>query len=169
MSSCASEEGDPYFTGGALDTFWRSAENFETNPTYKWPTTTGMLWAVSQASPLRRVSVNADLSLYQYVPPYGAAGYASGGYMSDSKVSGSVTSGSQQQFFVRNSQVGSWSGAVWNMVFVGVDGAPPSHCGNTGGSPFTTVDTTPVVAEKPFISVSASGQYVLCALRRHRV
>ena len=53
-----------------------------------------MLWAVSQASPLRRVVVNGDLLLFEYNSG-SAAGYASGGYMSDSYVSGKITSGSQ--------------------------------------------------------------------------
>jgi hypothetical protein len=49
------EEGDYNFNVGALDTFWRSAENFRNDAQYPWwPGVTGMLWAVSQASPLRR-------------------------------------------------------------------------------------------------------------------
>lgn len=35
------EEGDYNFAGGALDTFWRSAENFATAATYKWIGTDG--------------------------------------------------------------------------------------------------------------------------------
>lgn len=46
-------------------------------------------------------------------------------------------------------------------VFVGVDGAPSSHCGNSGGQPFVTVDSTPVAAEKPYITVDSSGSYWL--------
>jgi len=34
---------------------------------------------------------------------------------------------------------------------VGCTNAPDSHCSNKGGPPFTTVETTPVIAEKPFI------------------
>ena len=41
-----------------------------------------------------------------------------------------VNPGSQQQWFARDSTVKGWQGAVWNMVFVGVAGAPPSHCGS---------------------------------------
>ena len=43
---------------GSLDTFWRSAENFRTEAS------DGMLWAVSQAAPLRRVHVAGDLVLH---------------------------------------------------------------------------------------------------------
>jgi hypothetical protein len=64
------EEGDYDFQGGALDTFWRSAENFRTAAT--WDSTIGapgMLWAVSQAAPLRRVQVDHALTLFEYQPP----------------------------------------------------------------------------------------------------
>jgi hypothetical protein len=50
--------------------------------------------------------------------------YASGGFIADSRFSRSVTNGSQQQYFVRNSKLGSWSNGVWNQVFAGVTGAP---------------------------------------------
>ena len=46
------EEQD-YSIGGALSTFWRAAENFRSSATFAWATGTGMLWATSQASPLR--------------------------------------------------------------------------------------------------------------------
>lgn len=155
------EEGDYVFSGGALDTFWRIAENFKTTSTHNWATGTGMLWAVSQAAPLRRVHVTADLAIYEYQPPYGAAGYASGGYMGNSKVDGTVYSGSQQQWMTRNSQVGGWNGGVWNMVFAGVTGAPAAHCGNKGGDPWTVTAQTPLVAEKPYITIDTSGKFSL--------
>jgi hypothetical protein len=135
-----------------------------------------MLWAVSQASPLRSVEVVNDLILFQYVEgseDYDA-GFASGGYLANSQVSGTVWSGSQQQWLTRNSDV-TWDGGVWNMVFVGTNGAPSGHCGNfagsnrlgvpqtkDGGLPFTTVDNTPTVAEKPYITINPStGLYTL--------
>ena len=37
--------------------------------------------------------------------------------MADTSVDGLVVSGSQQQWFSRNSEFGSWTGSVWNMVF----------------------------------------------------
>jgi hypothetical protein len=64
---CAETDYD--MNGGALDTFWRSAENFRQNTTFEWMGNAGMLWAVSQAAPLRRVVVDGDLSLYEYEPP----------------------------------------------------------------------------------------------------
>ena len=51
--------------------------------------------------------------------------YASGGFIADSEFTGgSVINGSQQQFFVRNSDLDGWTNGVWNQVFVGDTGAP---------------------------------------------
>jgi len=45
--------------------FWRIAENFYTKPTQTWNgIPNSMLWAVSQASPLRRVIIDGNLQLY---------------------------------------------------------------------------------------------------------
>eukprot|EP00041_Stephanoeca_diplocostata_P022233 m.527937 g.527937 ORF g.527937 m.527937 type:complete len:336 (+) comp22014_c1_seq2:64-1071(+) len=107
------EEGDYNYAGGALDTFWRSAENFATSATYKWiGADGGMMWAVSQASPIRRVEVNDNLFLYEYEPPYQLAGYSSGGFMANIQVNGTVEPGSQQQFFARNCDVQQWTGGM---------------------------------------------------------
>ena len=51
-------------------------------------------------------------------------GWASGGYIADSRISGVEGQYSQQQWFTRDSQIGSNSNAVWNQEFVGVQGAP---------------------------------------------
>eukprot|EP00820_Chromera_velia_P025862 Cvel_34512.t2-p1 / transcript=Cvel_34512.t2 / gene=Cvel_34512 / organism=Chromera_velia_CCMP2878 / gene_product=hypothetical protein / transcript_product=hypothetical protein / location=Cvel_scaffold5954:2174-2791(+) / protein_length=206 / sequence_SO=supercontig / SO=protein_coding / is_pseudo=false len=60
------EEGTKRFDVGALNTFWRAAENFRSTSRFNWfGGETGMLWAVSQASPLRRVNVDGDLLLFQ--------------------------------------------------------------------------------------------------------
>jgi len=146
------ENGDYDYTGGALANFWRSAENFYTS--------NNMLWAVSQAVPLRRAYIQGNLDLYQYNSGC-CAGYASGGYMSDTTVTGTITFGSQQQWFTRNTRSGAWNGGVWNMVFVGCAGAPGTHCSHTGGGPYTTVANTPVIAEKPYITIDAAGKYYL--------
>jgi hypothetical protein len=48
-------------------------------------------------------------------------------------------------------------GGVFNFVFVGVKGAPESHCNpvwTTNMFPFHTTEYTPLVAEKPFISMN---------------
>jgi hypothetical protein len=76
--------------------------------------------------------------------------------MADTKVDGQVVSGSQQQWYSRNSEFGSWNGGVWNMVFQGVSGAPAANYPNP---PHTVIGQTPVVREKPFLYVDGTGEY----------
>jgi hypothetical protein len=105
---------------------------------------------------LRRTAIDGDLNLYHYQSGQWA-GYASGGFMADVRVTGKVVSGSQQQYIIRNSEMGEWSGGVWNMVFVGSTGAPESHCSNSGSPPATTVEETPLIAEKAYIVSEGEG------------
>ncbi|MGB7609256.1 MAG: coagulation factor 5/8 type domain-containing protein, partial [Candidatus Sulfotelmatobacter sp.] len=129
----------------ATTTFWRAAEGLSIKPSGGT-----MQWAVSQAVSLRRMHVRGDLVLHQN------HGWASGGWMSDSLVDGNVDSGSQQQWISRNCDWKSWTGANWNMVFVGVvrppEGAWPSP-------PYTKVARSPVVREEPFLQVNAAGEF----------
>ncbi|WP_326568939.1 RICIN domain-containing protein [Amycolatopsis rhabdoformis] len=137
-------EADWFPPQNATQNFWRGAENLSVNPTGG-----ADRWAVSQAAPYRRMHVRGDLQLDD-------GGWASGGWISDSKIDGQVRSGSQQQWISRNSQFGSWNGSNWNMVFVGVNGAPQ----NTFPSPpYTTVGQAPVVREKPFLYIDSAGKY----------
>jgi len=160
------EEGT-FKTGiGALNTFWRSVENFRTQASYEWipGRGSGMIWAASQAAPVRRVHVDNNLILYEYREGEWSGDYASGGFMANSKIDGIVASGSQQQYFTRNSQMSQWEDGVWNMVFMGSDGAPRSHCGSDPSmcsSANLRIDDVPVVAEKPFVSIDSSGRYLL--------
>jgi hypothetical protein len=133
-----------WFGGNATCNFWRSLENLEIIPTGGTNK-----WFVSQAAPLRRVHVKGNLALAD-------AGYSSGGYLDDSKVDGTVSSVSQQQWISRNSTWTTWSGGVWNMVFVGVNN-PPTGIWPT--KPYTTVDKTPVYREKPFLTIDGTGKY----------
>jgi len=80
--------------------------------------------------------------------------------MADSTVNGQVSFGSQQQFFLRNVEA-AWTGGVWNMVFVGNDANPNPHCSDNGGSPYTVIQETPVIAEKPYITIDGNGKYSL--------
>jgi hypothetical protein len=129
----------------ATCTFWRAVEGFSVTPAGG-----AMQWAVSQAVPFRRMHVLGDIVLHQN------HGWASGGWMSDSLIDGNVDSGTQQQWISRNSEWHSWTGANWNMVFVGIPN-PPS--GEWPKPPFTKVALTPVVREKPFLEVDESGKY----------
>jgi hypothetical protein len=147
---------------GALNTFWRSAENFENNANYEWWSgASGMLWAASQAAPVRRVKQNGDLYMFMYRSGNDAADFASGGFLANSQITGTTIPGSQQQYFVRNSEL-SWTGGVWNMVFLGTEGAPASHCGLIDGqASIVNAGATPTVAEKPFISITDAGSFKL--------
>ncbi|WP_328460940.1 hypothetical protein [Streptomyces sp. NBC_00448] len=132
--------------GNATQNFWRSAENLAINPSSGTDR-----WAVAQAAPFRRIDVHGNLALYP-----ASYGYASGGFIADTKVSGQASSVSQQQWYTRNSNLGSWDGGVWNMVFSGVSGAP----GNTfPNPPETTLATTPVSRDVPYLYVDGSGDY----------
>lgn len=140
----------------ALDNFWRSLSNLTINVS-GLPNScrgSGDFWAVSQASPIRRVNITGgNLTLQDYC----TAGpqYASGGFIADSTLQ-YVINGSQQQFFVRNSTFTGWSNAVWNQVFAGVPTAPAQSYPNPA---YTTLTSTPVSREKPFLTVDAKGIY----------
>jgi hypothetical protein len=112
------------------------------------------MWAVSQASPMRRVNVNGFVTLFDYCSN---PNYSSGGFIADSKFSNSViVNGSQQQWLTRNSDIDPWTNAVWNQVFAGVNGAPAQGFPNP---PYTTLATNPVSREKPFVTVDASDNW----------
>ncbi|WP_410630519.1 chitobiase/beta-hexosaminidase C-terminal domain-containing protein [Amycolatopsis sp. cmx-4-83] len=132
--------------GVALQNFWRSAENMAVNPSGGQER-----WAVAQAAPFRRMDVRGGLQLYP-----ASYGFASGGYIADTKVAGQAASVSQQQWYTRDSQLGSWAGGVWNMVFSGTSGAPANTFPNP---PETTLATTPVSRDVPYLYVDGSGKY----------
>jgi hypothetical protein len=133
-------------TGNATQNFWRSAENLAINPSAG-----SDRWAVAQAGPFRRIDVHGGLNLAP-----ASNGYASGGYIADTKVSGQVSSVSEQQWYSRDSSFGSWSGSVWNMVFSGVTGAPSQ---TFPSPPITTLATTPVSRDVPYLYIDSSGNY----------
>jgi hypothetical protein len=146
-----------WLQGNGTQNFWRAAENLSIVPP------DGLeRWAVAQAGPMRRVHVRGNMTLWPSPP---GNQWSSGGFLADSVVDGNVESGSQQQWLSRNDTFGSWTGSNWNMVFVGVQGAPAQSFPTP---PYTTVDTTPVVREKPFLTVDRHGAYhvFVPALRR---
>jgi hypothetical protein len=141
---------DPNSEAGisALTNFWRSAENLSVTPT-DWSNQ----WAVSQASPMRRVHIKGIL----WLEP-GNGGFSSGGYLADSKVDGITINGSQQQWITRDSELGDiWTNGVWNQVFSGVTGAVPAADFPT--NPYTVLPTSPVTREKPYLYVDSAGKY----------
>ena len=132
--------------GNATQNFWRSVENLAIAPTGGTDR-----WAVAQAAPFRRIHVKGNLQVYP-----ASYGWASGGYIADSKIDGEVSSASQQQWYSRDSSFGSWVGSNWNMVFSGVSGAPAQSFPTP---PMTTLATTPVSREKPFLYIDGAGKY----------
>jgi hypothetical protein len=143
-----------WMQGNATDNFWRFASNFAVHPTAA--INVNDVWAVSQATALRRVHVFGGLNLFD--PEGGPNEWASGGFIADSQIDGTVVSGSQQQFLTRNIGMQQWVGGVWNMVFVGNQGNPT---GTWPTAPYTFVDATPSVREKPYLTIDASGKYSL--------
>jgi hypothetical protein len=126
--------------------FWRCAENLSVVPTQDRNIN---IWAVSQATALRRVHVRGALNLWD-------GGWSSGGFIADCKIDGQVNSGSQQQWFSRNAEWGSWKGGSWNMVFVGTVEPPAGHWPE---SPYTVIEKTPVIREKPYLFIDERGDY----------
>jgi fibronectin type 3 domain-containing protein len=150
--------GDGYLTSNQTDSngnlttnFWRSIENMYITP----PSGDVLQWGVSQGAAFRRMYVNAPMELTNT-----NCGEASGGFMADTVVNGNVNACSQQQWYTRNSSIGSFSGNVWNFVFSGVTGAPAqSNPFSNGSNANTALATTPVSREKPFLYTDGSGNY----------
>ncbi|MGW0549569.1 discoidin domain-containing protein [Streptomyces altiplanensis] len=142
-----------WFNGNATQNFWRSAENLALNPANGTNR-----WAVSQAASFRRMHVKGGLNL----APNGY-GWASGGYIADTKVDGQIGNYSQQQWYTRDSSIGGWSNSVWNQTFSGVEGAPA----NSFPEPrYTTLNTTPISREKPFLYLDGSEYKVFVPAKR---
>eukprot|EP00549_Striatella_unipunctata_P018986 CAMPEP_0118675088 /NCGR_PEP_ID=MMETSP0800-20121206/1254_1 /TAXON_ID=210618 ORGANISM="Striatella unipunctata, Strain CCMP2910" /NCGR_SAMPLE_ID=MMETSP0800 /ASSEMBLY_ACC=CAM_ASM_000638 /LENGTH=640 /DNA_ID=CAMNT_0006570365 /DNA_START=160 /DNA_END=2082 /DNA_ORIENTATION=+ len=147
--------------GLSLDCFWRAAENFETRQ--------NLLWAVSQAAPLRRVKIGGTLYLHD------AGAQASGGFLANSIVDEVVEYGSQQQWMSRCCEFrssteskkmdGIPNSAVWNTVYVGCTGpAMPTKprdgtedMPNHRGPSISIVSDPRVVVEKPFVAIDSSN------------
>ncbi|CAE7275174.1 unnamed protein product [Symbiodinium necroappetens] len=141
---------------GSLDNFWRSAENF--HHASPW----GMLWAVSQASPIRRIRVDKNLTLS--VP----GAWASGGYMADMQVGclqlvqfdvgGSTVLGGQQLLSIHAVVLVSKEVRVRKPDTVAT-GSPRETLPAEGSETALTnvlpnVALTPVIAEKPYITIA---------------
>ncbi|MFJ6797093.1 discoidin domain-containing protein [Streptomyces sp. NPDC091268] len=142
-----------WFNGNATQNFWRGAEGLTVNPV-----SGTNRWAVSQASSFRRMHVKGALNL----APNGY-GWASGGYIADSKIDGQIGNYSQQQWYTRDSSIGGWSNGVWNQTFSGVEGAPA----NAFPEPrYTTLDTTPVSREKPYLYLDGNEYKVFAPAKR---
>ena len=162
---CFDEAGEPAQVGGegtqcfALNNFWRSLSNLtvDVNSAGQDGCRGGNnFWAVSQAVSMRRVDIaGGGLTLMDYCS---GPSFASGGFIADSRA-GVVINGSQQQWLTRNSEVGTWTNAVWNQVFAGVVGAPDDA--GYPDPPYTALAQTPVSREKPYLFVDGDGNWAV--------
>jgi hypothetical protein len=156
------------------DNFWRSLSNLTLNvdlpsstPAYAPPVVDAYgagcanseeSWSASQADPIRRTIINGSVVFQDYCA---ADDYASGGFIADSKVSGDLDFYGNQQYMVRNSDIGGANGCpngLWNMVYSGVQGAPGAVF-NGSCEQNTVVAASPVTEEEPFLYTDSSGNY----------
>jgi hypothetical protein len=144
----------------ALVNFWRSVSNLTISViTTPVCTSSAEFWAVSQASPMRRVQINGNLFLFDYCS---GPGFASGGFIADSQFAGgTIISATQQQWITRNSNIDGWTNGVWNQVFSGVVGAPAQCFPEVApcSGPYTTLATSPVTREEPYLYADSDGNY----------
>jgi len=156
------------------DNFWRSLSNLELNvnlpsspPAYAPPAldpfgagcaNSAEMWSASQAAPIRRAIINGSVVFQDYCANNN---FASGGFIADSKVSGDLDFYGNQQYMVRNADIGGANGCpqgLWNMVYSGVQGAPAAVF--TGQCEQNTVlAASPVTEEEPFLYTDASSGY----------
>ena len=159
------------------DNFWRSLSNLTLNvdlpssaPAYAPPTVdpfgagcdnSAEMWSVSQADPIRRAIINGSVVFQDYCA---TNNFASGGFIADSHISGDLNFYGNQQYMVRNSEIGGTNGCapdgqgLWNWVFSGVEGAPAPVFGGQCDQN-TVLSASPVTEEEPFLYTDAQGNY----------
>jgi len=141
--------------GNACDNFWRHAAGLQTS-------NSDIMWATSQAAPLRRVHIKGNLQLSENGAPH----WSSGGHIAESIVDGTLDMGTQQQFLVRNVNLGSGvTGSNKNYVFVGSSGAPASSADGT----ITNIASTPRAGGAPYLSEDAGQWSIKVPLPRKNV
>lgn len=128
--------GDDPNNHNACCNFWRGVENIEIG--------SNTMWAVSQATFMRRVQIDGALFLHDNY------GWCSGGFLADSNIELLTDSGSQQQWLSRNCNWKAWMGSNWNMVFLGIEeGKSPE--GTWPALAYTDAGATERIQEKPFL------------------
>jgi len=154
--------------------FWRSLSNLTLNvdlpsspPDYAPPiqesggpgcANSAEMWSVSQAAPIRRAIINGNVVFQDYCA---SDDYASGGFIADSDISGNLNFYGNQQYMVRNSEIGGANACpngLWNMVYSGVEGAPsPVFTGSCQQN--TVLPASPVTEEEPFLYTDSGGKF----------
>lgn len=130
--------------------FWMSSENLAVSSTNGYT-----MWAVSQGTSFRRMHVQNNLYLDDWVGP---DNWASGGFLADSRIDGSVNPIGQQQWFSRNNNYTGWSAGNWNFVFVG-DSSPPSQTWPGPYPSYTVITNIPLIREKPYLYVDSNTNF----------
>jgi hypothetical protein len=110
----------------------------------------GMLWAVSQAAPMRRIQIKENLHLSL------GDNNASGGFIGNVNIGGYLLLGSQQQFCVRNCNVDKKAaGGAWSMVLKGCSSSMSSESVEWVGDKPALIceshESDTKIIEKPFL------------------
>ncbi len=146
-------ESDAYLSGGnATCNFWRSCAGIAVTPTGG-----SDRWSTSQACPIRRMHIKGNLGFTDGC----STCWGSGGFVADSKIDGAVNPYAQEQWISRNCEWGSWGANLnsLNLVFVGCTNLPTN--GTWPAQPYTFINKTPVIAEKPFLVYTNCGYSVM--------
>lgn len=139
----------------ATQNFWTAIENVHlTNHKPQAGVQGQFNYATSQATPIRRTEVDRVTQLDW------KSGWASGGYIADSNFKQKIGSMSQQQYYVRNTDLHhKWynGDGSYNFTMQGDLNAPATKWSKTGA--VSNVPKTPVIKEKPFLYMGANQRY----------
>lgn len=98
---------------GGLDNFWRSLSNMKLDTARLGRP---LVYAISQASPLRDMTISGSDLLMCDPGLGGDCGYTSGGFISNLDTDLQIILGSQQQFYVSDSRFSALQAGAWNVV-----------------------------------------------------
>lgn len=139
----------------ATQNFWTAIENVHLTNNKPQSGVQGQFnYATSQATPIRRMEVDRTTQLDW------KSGWASGGYIADSNFKQKIGSMSQQQYYVRNTDLhNKWynGDGSYNFTMQGNLNAPATNWSQTGS--VSNVATTPVIKEKPFLYMGSNNRY----------
>jgi hypothetical protein len=154
VGSVQSLTSGPY--GLALDNFWRGAENLVIESLTN-------IWAVSQATYLRRIRIQGgDLPLCDPRYYYTNHNWSSGGFVADCVVDGVVDAGTQQQFLTRNCTINRYEDIS---AFLNSDHLliPRSHAGGP-----VALGTWFSLATRQFLNLARGPALPILLLLRHQ-
>ena len=139
----------------ATQNFWTGIENIHLTNNKPEAGVAGQFnYATSQATPVRRIDVDRATQLDW------KSGWASGGFIADSNFKQKIGSMSQQQYYLRNTNLNNkWynGDGNYNFTMQGDLNAPADNFSKTGS--ISNVPTTPVIKEKPFLYMGKNNRY----------